>query len=484
MTQTFFWHDYETFGVNPRVDRPAQFAGIRTDMNLDPIGQPVMLYCQPGPDHLPDPVSCLITGITPQHAMAMGIPENQFFQQIHAALGHTGTIGVGYNTLRFDDEVTRHGFWRNLIDPYGREWQQGCGRWDILDCVRTTWALRPEGIEWPQHEDGKPSFRLEHLTQANQISHGQAHDALSDVEATIALARLLKQRQPRLFDFCLQLRRKDTVLEQIQPAQRKPFLHISGMFSTEQGCMAIVFPLGWHPHNKNELIVWDLSHAPQELAELSVEAARLRLYTKTAELPEGVSRLPIKTIHINRSPVVIGNLKTLTPELAERWGHDIGKALQHAQWFDAAPDLSPLLQGLFARTGGATVTDVEADLYGGFIGNRDRSRLDQLNRLDGQELRSQHTSFDDLRLEELLFRYRARHWPDTLDRDEQLRWQTHLNHKLAQQLQAGEGYFARIAELNQKATPDEQRLLKAVADYAHSLTQPLTDIQVPAAEVK
>ncbi|MBP8272751.1 MAG: exodeoxyribonuclease I, partial [Sphaerotilus sp.] len=204
---TYFWHDYETFGRVPRRDRPAQFAGIRTDAQLQEIGPPVMFHCQPAPDYLPDPESCLLTGILPQHCLEHGLPEHAFARAIEEQLAQPGTIGLGYNTIRFDDEVTRHLFWRNLIDPYAREWQNGCGRWDLVDLVRCAWALRPEGIVWPRHEDGRPSFKLEHLTAANGIAHDAAHDALSDVRATLALARLVRDRQPRLFDFCLALRK-------------------------------------------------------------------------------------------------------------------------------------------------------------------------------------------------------------------------------------------------------------------------------------
>ena len=186
---TFLWHDYETFGVEPRRDRPAQFAAIRTDTELNEIGEPIMLYCRPAPDYLPDPQSCLLTGITPQLCLARGVPEHVFAAAIETAFAASGTIGVGYNTIRFDDEVTRFLFWRNLIDPYGREWQNSCGRWDILDMVRAAYALRPQGIAWPTHADGKPSFRLEDLCAANGLSHDCAHDALSDVRATIGLAR-------------------------------------------------------------------------------------------------------------------------------------------------------------------------------------------------------------------------------------------------------------------------------------------------------
>src|SRR5947199_4099116 len=174
---TFLWHDYETFGINPRRDRPAQFAAIRTDADLNEIGDPIMLHCQPAPDFLPDPQSCLITGITPQHCLEHGVPEHEFAATLEQAFAQPGTIGVGYNTIRFDDEVTRFLFWRNLIDPYAREWQNQCGRWDILDLVRTAYALRPDGIVWPTNDEGRPSFRLELLTAANGIGHEAAHDA-------------------------------------------------------------------------------------------------------------------------------------------------------------------------------------------------------------------------------------------------------------------------------------------------------------------
>ncbi|MDE2369915.1 MAG: exodeoxyribonuclease I, partial [Burkholderiales bacterium] len=317
---TFYWHDYETFGVVPRRDRPAQFAGIRTDADLNEIGAPLMVHCRPAPDTLPDPESVLLTGILPQYALAHGLPEREFAAAIEAELARDGTIGVGYNSIRFDDEVTRFLFWRNLIDPYAREWQNGCSRWDLLDVVRCCWSLRPEGIEWPRHTAGeiagRPSFKLEHLTQANGLAHEAAHDALSDVRATIALARLLKSRQPRLWDFCLKLRKKDAVWAEIGVG--RPFVHLSGRYPVERGCLAVVWPLAPHPTNKNELIVWDLASDPRELETLDAETVRRRLYTRADELPAGESRLPIKTIHVNKSPIVIGNLRVLG-DAAARW---------------------------------------------------------------------------------------------------------------------------------------------------------------------
>ncbi|MFT7661707.1 MAG: exodeoxyribonuclease-1, partial [Gammaproteobacteria bacterium] len=201
MANTFYWHDYETFGVDPSKDRPSQFAGLRTDEDLNPVGEPLVIYCQPQKDILPAPQACLITGITPQLAMEKGLLEPQFIEAIHRQLSVPGTCGVGYNSIRFDDEVTRYALYRNFFDPYQREWKNGNSRWDIMDMLRLTRALRPEGIEWPDHEPGRPSFKLEHLTAANGLAHEAAHDALSDVTATIAVAKLVKDKQPRLFDY-------------------------------------------------------------------------------------------------------------------------------------------------------------------------------------------------------------------------------------------------------------------------------------------
>jgi exodeoxyribonuclease-1 len=480
---TFYWHDYETFGRVPRRDRPSQFAGVRTDADLNEVGEPLMQFCQPAPDYLPDPESCLLTGILPQQCLAQGVPEHVFAEAIERELAQPGTVGVGYNTIRFDDEVTRHLFWRNLIDPYAREWQNGCGRWDLLDVVRCTWALRPEGINWPKHEDGRPSFKLEHLTAANGLAHEAAHDALSDVRATVALARLIKQHQPKLWDFCLKLRKKDAVLTEAgldQPrAGWKPFLHISGMFGHERGCMALVWPLAQHPSNKNEILVWDLSHDPSELFDLSVADIRLRMFTKSADLPEGVTRLPLKSIHVNKSPVVIGNLKILTPELRVKWGLDVDQAMKHAE---LAAAQGSRMDGIWAevfsrpeRTAGAAPVDVDEDLYGGFVGNDDRRQLQRLRGLSPEALADKHPAFADERLEEVLFRYRARNFPGTLNDEEQVRW-----HELrSARLHEGQGgcltlaaFFERIDQLMEERGEDDERaqaILSALYDHAEQI---------------
>lgn len=475
-THTFLWHDYETFGAVPRRDRPAQFAAIRTDADLNEIGEPVMLYCQPANDFLPDPQSCLITGITPQHCLEHGVPEHEFAAVIEAAFSEPNTIGVGYNTIRFDDEVTRFLFWRNLIDPYAREWQNGCGRWDLLDVVRMVYALRPDGIEWPTREDGKPSFRLEHLTAANGLGHDAAHDALSDVRATIALARLIKQKQPRLFDFCLELRRKERVASEmglhLAPAERQPFLHVSGMFPVEYGCLGLVWPLAQHPTNKNEILVWDLRHDPSELFALDADTIRTRMFTRMADLPEGVTRLPVKSVHLNKSPMLVANLKTLTPAQAERWDIDLERGHAHAALAARGPDMKAVWAQVLHKPAAGTAVDVDEDLYGGFVSRDDRRQLDALRMLEPEALAGRRPSFEDERLNELLLRYRARNFPHTLSEDERQLWEAHRAARLFEGMAGArtvDQLFMEIDALQETADERAEEILGALYDYAEAI---------------
>lgn len=419
---TLYWHDYETFGVDPRRDRPAQFAGIRTDLEFNIIGEPLCLYCRPANDFLPAPEACLVTGITPQKALADGIPEAEFIGQINAEFSQPNTCVVGYNNIRFDDEVTRATLYRNFFDPYAREWQNGNSRWDIIDMVRLTHALRPAGIQWPKHLDGKPSFRLEQLTEANGISHASAHDALSDVHATIAMAHLIKEKQPKLYDYVYSHRSKQSVAQLLNIAKPTPVLHVSSMFPAERGCIALVAPLAAHPINKNEVIVYDLRVSPEPFLSLHPEEMAERLFTRQDELPKDCLRLPIKTVHINKSPVLVP-VNTLTAEAAEKWQLDIKQARQHLAVLLAHPNFSKNLKAIYDGRTFDAVDDPDFMLYsGGFFSNDDRHRMEIIRQAAPEDLANMDLPFQDNRLQEMLFRYRARNYPELLTEVEKKRW--------------------------------------------------------------
>ncbi len=473
MADTFYWHDYETFGVDPSRDRPVQFAGLRTDAELNVIGEPLMLYAAPARDVLPHPGACLVTGITPQQALAEGVPECEFIRRIHDELSRPGTCGVGYNSIRFDDEVTRYTLYRNFFDPYAREWKSGNSRWDLIDVVRLAHALRPEGIEWPTGDDGRPSFRLEKLTVANGIGHEAAHDALSDVEATIGMARLIRDRQPRLFDYALRLRDKQFVLSHLDLEQARPVLHVSGMFGTDRHNIALVAPLARHPVNKNEIICYDLAADPGCLEELSAEALAELLFCPRDELPEGAERPGIKSIHINRSPIVV-TPKMLDAPTAERLGMDVGRCRAHRARLLAIPGLAAKLQSLYADRQLPEITDPDRMLYsGGFFSDSDRRVMDRARAASAEQLARESFVFEDTRLPEMLFRYRARNFPDSLNDAERAQWEEQRFQYLTDP-EAGAGitmedFHAEIEQLSQTASAEQQVVLDALLEYGDSL---------------
>jgi exodeoxyribonuclease-1 len=431
MANTFYWHDYETFGVDPSKDRPSQFAGLRTDENLNPIGEPLVIYCQPQKDILPSPMACLVTGITPQHAMEQGLPEPEFMAQIYAQLAMPGTCGVGYNSVRFDDEVTRYSLYRNFYDPYEREWKNGNSRWDIIDMLRLCRALRPEGINWPDHEPGRPSFKLEDLTRANGIAHEAAHDALSDVTATIAMAKLVKEKQPRLFDYVLNHSSKKAIAEALNTQQRKPFFHISGMLSRERMYGAIMMPLAAHPTNSNGVICVDLSADPEPLISLDAGEIRRRVFTSAEDLGDITQRIPLKVVHINKVPVVTTH-RLVDKAAAQRLSIDVAACEQHWQRLNGL-DLKAKLQLVFAEQEFPTKPEAEQQLYDGFLPNGDKPLLNEVRRASLDEFKQQSFYFNDARYNQLLFNYRARYFADSLTEEERQTWQQSCKWRLTDQ---------------------------------------------------
>ncbi|WP_339676364.1 exodeoxyribonuclease I [uncultured Zhongshania sp.] len=473
--QTFYWHDYETWGANPARDRPVQFAGVRTDADLNIIGEPLMVYSRPSPDYLPHPEACLITGITPQQALQEGVPESEFIATVHAELSQPGTCGVGYNSIRFDDEVTRYTLYRNFYDPYAREWQNGNSRWDLIDVARLCRALRPEGIEWPLREDGTPSFKLEELSAANGLSHESAHDALSDVYATIDLAKLLKQRQPKLFDYALSLRDKRTVAAMLDVVTQVPVLHVSGRLPAAKFCSALMMPLALHPDNKNSVIVYDLSVDPTPLIDLSAEEIAARVFSAAADLPEGTERIPLKEIHINRAPI-IATAKLVDEAVSQRLQIDMTQCRRHWAQLHKASGVAEKLQIIFGAREFAQSNDPDVMLYGGgFFSGDDKKMMDEVRRATPDILAMQNYHFSDARLPELLWRYRARNFPMSLSDSEREHWRSFCRRCLREPEQGQLGLAAfrqRLAELAQERTSStDAMILSELNDYADALEQ-------------
>lgn len=473
MAQTFFWYDLETSGINPREQRIMQFAGQRTDLDLNPLGEPVNILVRLSEDILPEPDAVLITGITPQDTLQDGLTEAEFLEYFCKEICLPDTIHVGYNTVRFDDEFVRFTLWRNFYDAYEWQWQNGCGRWDLLDVVRMTRALRPDGINWPV-VDGKPTNRLELITKENGLDHEHAHDALNDVLASIAVAKLIKSKQPKLFDWLFKLRDKKAVKQFVE--QNKTFIYSSGKYPNETEKTAVVQVL--HTDDSKGAIVYDLRVDPTEFLPLSAEELVERWrYNKEKDAPP---RLPAKTMKYNRCPALttpgfitepaIQERLKITPELMEKHRHLLKDSPDFVANVVRARDLMDDERG---EHWSKETPAPEAALYdGGFLDDNDKKLTSVVRAADPNELGELANDFHDIRLQEMLPRYKARNFSKYLTDEERAAWEQYRHRYL---IDGGiesrlAKFMHRLAELAESEAGQEKRyLLEELQLYAESI---------------
>ncbi|MEO6264025.1 MAG: exodeoxyribonuclease I [Luteimonas sp.] len=451
MPASFLFYDLETFGTDPRTSRIAQFAAIRTDAELNQVEEPVSFFVQPADDLLPSPIATLITAITPQQALRDGVNEAEAFARIFEEMSRPETCTLGYNSLRFDDEFIRHGLFRNFFDAYEREWRGGNCRWDLLDVLRLAHAVRPDGIVWPQREDGATSFRLEHIASANDVRSGEAHEALSDVRALIGIARKLRAAQPKLWEYALRLRDKRYVAQLLDTVGMTPVLHVSQRYPAARLCAAAVLPLARHPRIDSRVIVFDLDSEPDALLDLDAGDIADRLYTPSADLPEGESRIPLKEVHLNRCPALIGWDHLRAADFARLLIDPATVERRAARLRAAGPALAEKVRRVYAGERARATGDVDAGLYDGFVGDGDKRRFADVRATSPEALGTREFGFTDPRLPELLFRYRARNWPETLTASEHARWHDYRHRRLLEDSGLSEStlpaYFDEIAAL-------------------------------------
>ena len=429
--QSFYWYDLETSGTHPASDRIMQFAGRRTDAALNPIDEPYCTLVRLAPDILPSAEACLVTGITPQRANAEGVDEWLALREADQRMREPGTCVVGYNNLRFDDDFLRYGLYRNLMDPYAREWQDGNSRWDLIDVVRAACALRPDGIDWPS-EDGVVTFRLERLCAANGIRQDDPHDALSDVEATIGLARLMKNAQPRLWDFALGLRRRNAIERLLLPLGGNLCVHVSRRYANERRCIAPVVSVALHPEIRNRVVVVDLSRDIDMLIDCDAEELKRRIFG--TYLADDEERAPLKEVVLNRCPFV-APINVVRPEDAARLTFDFDAIERRRGVLAKVPDLASKVGAAYARESNADRgdpddqgrdDDAEFSLYDAFIEDADKAAMTKLQEALAANAPWPRFHSDDGRLNTLALRLKARLRPDELDVHEAAAWRDHV----------------------------------------------------------
>lgn len=446
-----------------------QFAGQRTDMDLNPIGEPYNVLVALNDDTLPSPDAIMVTGITPQQTKAEGYTEAQFAKMLMDEVFTPDTITVGFNSIRFDDEFIRHLLWRNFYDPYEWSWKDGRSRWDLLDITRMTRALRPEGIEWP-FLDGKAVNKLELITKLNGIDHFKAHDALSDVEALIAVTRLIKSKQPQLYEYLLKMRDKNEVKKLVNVDVKQPFVYVSGRYDAEFNKATVAFPLA--PGPNGSILVYDLRYDPTECAKLSAKELRDKIYaTRDERQEDNFLKVHVKELHLNKAPAVapLGVL-----EQADGWQKvslNLETIEKHKAALLAVPHFAENIRSAFEnKPEFKKSADPEAQLYDGFLNDRDHLRVETVRNASERELTEFNPEFTDERLPNLLLHYKARNFPRTLNEDEMKSWETwraaHLNMQLPH-------YIKALQQLAATTTDDKKQfLLQELQLWAESIIEP------------
>ena len=440
-------------------------------MNLEPIGEPYNLLVTLNDDTLPSPDALMVTGITPQKTVEEGYTEVQFARMLSEEIFTPDTIAVGFNNVRFDDEFIRHLLWRNFHDPYEWSWKDGRSRWDLLDVVRLTRALRPEGINWPLDDKGEPSNRLELITSANGIAHENAHDALADVTALIAVTKLIKQKQPQLYDYLLKMRDKKVVQQLVNVDDKKPFVYASGRYDKEFAKTTVAFPLT--TSRNGGVVVYDLRYDPTPFVELSTEELSKKIFASWEERQaEDFVKLPVKELQYNRCPAVapLGVL-----EQGDGWQKislDLKTVQKHQNILLNHPDFAEKLRTIFEnKPAFKKLPDPEAQLYDGFLNDRDRIRVEAVRNADERELADFHPEFQDERLAPLLLHYKARNFPRSLSEDDLAQWETWRAQRLQAQLPQ---FMASLQRLAPTATDEQQFILQELQLWAES-TLPASD---------
>jgi len=472
--KTFYWYDYETFGLSPKVQRIAQFAGIRTDENLNVLDEH-MFYCKPTHDSLPAPEACAVTGITPQLCEKKGLIEHEFIKKIHDEFSSPETCIVGYNSIAFDDEYTRHTLFRNFLDPYTWHWQNGNARWDILNVARFCYAHKEEGsLNWVKNEKNRPIFKLDRLAPANNIEHANAHDALADVRATIGIAKIIKKTQPKLFDYALSLNDKKEVGKLVKPLH--PMLLTSSSFGYKSSFTRLVTAICNHPEYNDRAIVFNLNQDPEIFLELETEELKTLTFSRKSDLPKGIEKIDLSELVYNKSPMFVcspnsDNFK-ISPILIDKFQLNLEKCLKNLRFIQQnRQSIEDKVRAIYKNDSGREQSrDVDQSLYDGFISNHDRIICNEIQNLSPTQLVDYLPAFEDRKLVKLFLNFKARNYPHLLNEFEQEQWFEIVQSRI----QSGENGFLSIDNFERsiaslrESHPEREILWKELEDYAQS----------------
>ena len=459
MEKTYLFYDIETTGLNKCFDQVIQFAAIRTDLALKELER-YECYIKINQDVLPSPMAFITHRISLSTLEEKGVNELEAMVQIHKLFNIPGTISVGYNTLRFDDEFLRFSFYRNLLPPYTHQYANGCSRMDIYPMTVMYHLYKKERLNWPEN-----NLKLENISRKNNFADGAAHNAMTDVIATLNLARCLHQ-DIKVWDYLIGFFDKQIDQERYQQLVGQKNHHlpigimIDGKFGPEQNYQCAVTPIGTHHHYKNQQLWLRLDFAKLNDAKPDDFIQYTHVISKKTGEPGLI--LPMKTRFlqpylIKQQPFIVEMASRLTQNKAlfER----ISSYYQNYTY----PKVANL--------------DVGAGLYeNGFLSYQDQNTCKQIHQSAPQEKMAAIRKLSEFYLQELGIRMIGRHFHGFLNQEEKKSYQeyinlinsedNHLSDYVGRQRFTRKIAFQEIQTLlSQQLDNEQQLILKELSNY-------------------
>ncbi|MDF1653514.1 MAG: exonuclease domain-containing protein [Coxiellaceae bacterium] len=453
MKQSYLFYDLETSGLNPCFDQVMQFAAIRTDLEFNEIERHEF-FVKLNPDVIAAPIALSI------HQVGLDDIKNAdneitAIKRIHALLNQPGTISLGYNTLGFDDEFLRFSFYRNLLPSYTHQYANKCSRMDIYPITVLYYLFANDTLQWPER-NGRTSLKLEDINTANQLASGQAHNALVDVEVTIALAKKLAEKQD-MWKYVLGYFDKQTDLTRINQlpvafSTTQPFheaIAVQGSLGYRNNFCAPVLHIGQHKHYKNQSLWLRLDN--EDLSTLTHDTIAEKTFVIKKRAAEPPIILPTKD-------------RYLTQINQER----LDRAKQNQQFLNDHPEILTAIQQYHQHFTFDSVegTDIDSDLYQiDFPSRSDTQLCQRIHQSPPAKWTQLAEQFDQRVYQQLVDRLLARHFPDECS---------------AEQKQQFDAYLHQIIEGNEKRKDFRGQFQLSISEAQQELNQLLQQADLSA----
>ena len=467
----FLFYDLETTGVSKAHDQVLQFAAIRCDQNLNQVETPSNLFCKPRNDVFPSPSAILANRLDFRKCKREGLSEFEFALAAHDVLRRPNTFIAGYNSKKFDDELMRFLFYRNLIDPYKWGYERENKRIDVMDQILLAHVFNREvGLEFPV-VDGQVSLKLEHIAEDNHFDARNHHDALNDATNTRSIMEIIRNQRPKLFEYALQRVNEEENRKLITESEL--FCHVSTIYGYANNCVSIQRFLCFHPIIRKRLLTWNLTYDPLELLKRSPQEIAQNLYLNKEQK---AFEIGFGEITLNQTPMVLKySLNQSNLEVEKEKIQDNLEKLRGVE-----QQLSDLAEATYQIKDPPQVQDVDASLYDSAFFPDRNNNIRLIDEVIQNPMDFDHREIQNKRYSELLLRLQGRNHYEQLSPQNQDEYNRYRREKLLSEEKKDwmthEQFKNELGDLKrtQRLSSEQEVLLSHLIDHVEQIVAEIT----------